>query len=97
MAAGAQVISVVRRNTLSFRILPDFCFLALSLSPGHNPAQEEMCLSVGKRSMSVAITEMIACALVLPMPVTPWIAFEACFSSGLINCQSHHPDFGYGC
>jgi len=59
-AACAQVINVVRKRTFPFLVLPDFLFLALSLSPGHNPAQEEMCLSVGKRSMSVPMTEMMA-------------------------------------
>jgi hypothetical protein len=49
------------------------------LSPGHNPAQDEMCLSVGKRSISVPMTEMMAWALVLPMPVTSWLGLISRF------------------
>ena len=51
------------RERFLFWFYQTYVFFALSLSPGHNPAQEEMCLSVGKRSMSVPMTEMIACAL----------------------------------
>lgn len=56
-AACAQVINVVRKRAFPFLVLSDLCFFALSLSPGHNPAQEEMCLSVGKRSISVPYAE----------------------------------------
>lgn len=78
-AACAQVTNVVRSREFPFLVFPDFLFLALSLYPGHNPVQDEMCLSVGKRSISVPMTEMMARAPVLPMPVTSWIDCEACF------------------
>ena len=55
-------------------------FLALSLFPGHKPAHLEICLSVGKRLMSVPITEIIASALALPIPGTSSMAFTAAFS-----------------
>ena len=31
------------------------------------------------------MTEMMACALVFPIPVTSWMAWEACFSSGFMK------------
>lgn len=61
---------VLRNNAFPFRVLPDFHFPALSLSPGQRPAQDDMCPSVGNRLISVPIMDTIACALVCPMPVT---------------------------
>lgn len=61
---------MVRNKEFSFLFLLDFYFLALSLSVGHSTAHEDICLSVGKRLISVPITEMTAYALVFPIPVT---------------------------
>lgn len=91
-AEWTQTISVERSNEFPFLVFPDLRFFALSLLPGHNPAQDKICPSVGKRDMSVPITAMTVSSLVLPIPGISWMVAAAIFPhpsySGLFHPRS---------
>ena len=75
---------MVCSSLFPFRVFPLLRFFAISLCPGHSPAHEQRCPSVGKRLMSMPITEIAIRELSVPRPVTSLIASTAFFSSGFM-------------
>ncbi len=77
-ADSAASVSAVRSHGFPFRVVPGRCFPALSLFPGHTPAQLARWPAVGKAVMSAPISAMITSAVRL---FTPWIVSSRASSS----------------
>src|SRR6266849_1481115 len=68
--AGGQLglMSAPRSHRLPLRVFPDLCFPALSLLPGHRPAQLARCAAVGNTPISTPISAMSTSAVRLFTP-----------------------------
>jgi len=77
-ALQAHSPSLARRQVLPLVIRPLRRLPALSLLPGHTPAQEARGLAVGKRVMSVPISATLAAAAVSPTPGMVRSSVTAC-------------------
>ena len=100
-APCAQRTSVVLSREFPLRVLPLLLFPALSLFPGHTPAQEARWAAVWNLDMSVPITERMLFAEFSPMPgISVRRSTSSCISSdrlsSIIVSKWCNWELGYG-